>query len=417
MGKYLGLPEHFGRKKKDLFASIVDRMKQKAMSWSSRFLSTAGKVTMLQYVLSPIPNFAMTCFRLPVSLCNQIQSVLTRFLWDAKEGENKISWVAWDILTLPKDQGGLGFRDVQLFNQALLAKIAWRLITKPQCLLARVLIGKYCIKAPLTKISPAPSSSYGWKGILWGRDLLLSHLGKVIGDGESTKVWSDSWINPPCDVKSLGPIQLEDQDLLVADLLSRETKEWNKQKVEHTLPLLAQQIFSIKPSTLGAHDAFIWTQHPTGIYSAKSGYHSGKRLEDHSTDQLMVSYVNSNNHTSGNAVSTWNWQKCIWTPPLLPKIKIFLWKCARNALPTRDNLQRRNITTDISCLRCGENETLLHLLFHCPFAAEVWSLTPWSGPWDSQTSVSFKENLAASSLRINLPPIGIVSNIFPWIAW
>ena len=27
VGKYLGLPEHFGRKKKDLFASIVDKMK------------------------------------------------------------------------------------------------------------------------------------------------------------------------------------------------------------------------------------------------------------------------------------------------------------------------------------------------------------------------------------------------------
>ncbi|KAJ4872358.1 Uncharacterized protein Rs2_45973 [Raphanus sativus] len=131
----------------------------------------------------------------------------------------------------------------------------------------------------------------------------------------------------------------------------------------------------------------------------------------------MVSNANSNNHSPGNAISTWSWQKCIWAPPLLPKIKIFLWKCARNALPTRDNLQRRNITTNTSCLRCGESETLLHLLFHCPFAAEVWSLTPWSAPFDPQASVSFKENLAASSLRINLPPVGIVSNIFPWIVW
>ena len=32
VGRYLGLHEHFGRKKKDLFASTVDRMKQKALS-------------------------------------------------------------------------------------------------------------------------------------------------------------------------------------------------------------------------------------------------------------------------------------------------------------------------------------------------------------------------------------------------
>ena len=62
VGKYLGLPGHFGRKKNDLFASIVDRMKQKAVSWSSRLLSTVGKMTFLQSVLSPILSFAMSCF-------------------------------------------------------------------------------------------------------------------------------------------------------------------------------------------------------------------------------------------------------------------------------------------------------------------------------------------------------------------
>lgn len=106
VGKYLGLPEHFGRRKKDLFAYIVDRMRQKAMTWNTRFLSTAGKATMLQSVLSPIPTFAMSCFELPIGLCNQIQSVLTRFWWDAKKGENKICWVSWDKLTLPKHLRG-----------------------------------------------------------------------------------------------------------------------------------------------------------------------------------------------------------------------------------------------------------------------------------------------------------------------
>lgn len=61
VGKYLGLPELFGKKKRDLLASIVDRMKQTAQGWSSRFITTAGKLTMLQSVLSAIPSFAMSC--------------------------------------------------------------------------------------------------------------------------------------------------------------------------------------------------------------------------------------------------------------------------------------------------------------------------------------------------------------------
>lgn len=225
VGKYLGLPEHFGRKKKYLFASIVDRMKQKALSWNTRLLSTAGKATMLQSVLSPVPTFAMTCFQLHVGLCNQLQSVFTRFWWDAKEGENKICWIAWDTLTLPKHLGGLGFRDVRLFNQALISKIAWRLILKPECLLSRILLGKYCHNASFLKVALAASSSHRWKGILWGRELLLDHLGKAIGDGESTRVWTDNWICTSSDLKPSGPVLPQHQDLLVSDLLSRETKE------------------------------------------------------------------------------------------------------------------------------------------------------------------------------------------------
>lgn len=79
IGKYLGLPEQFGRRKRDIFASILDRIRQKSHSWTARYLSGAGKQIMLKSVLSAMPCYAMSCFKLPASLCKQIQSLLTRF--------------------------------------------------------------------------------------------------------------------------------------------------------------------------------------------------------------------------------------------------------------------------------------------------------------------------------------------------
>ncbi|CAA7058134.1 unnamed protein product [Microthlaspi erraticum] len=187
-GKYLGLPESFGRRKKDLFTLIVDRIRQRSINYSSRFLSNAGKVTMLKSVLASIPTYSMTCFKLPTGLCKRIQSALTRFWWDSQPGKRKMSWIAWEKLTKPKNQGGLGFRELQSFNDALLAKISWRLINNPSCLLSKILLGKYCQYQNFLNVPITSSTSHGWRGILIGRDLLKTNLGRAIGDGKSTSL-------------------------------------------------------------------------------------------------------------------------------------------------------------------------------------------------------------------------------------
>lgn len=59
-----------------------------------------------------------------------------------------MSWVSWNRLTLPKFAGGLGFREIEKFNDALLAKLAWRVLKFPESLLSQTLLGKYCHSTP-----------------------------------------------------------------------------------------------------------------------------------------------------------------------------------------------------------------------------------------------------------------------------
>lgn len=100
--KYLGLPENLGRRKKDAFATIVDRIKQRALNWSSKFLSGAGKSTMLTSVLSAMPSHSMSCFKLPESLCSTIQSTLQHFWWDSDPEKHKMVCISWEKMARPK---------------------------------------------------------------------------------------------------------------------------------------------------------------------------------------------------------------------------------------------------------------------------------------------------------------------------
>ena len=271
-GKYLGLPELFGRKKRDLFASIVDRIKQKAAGWSNRFLSTAGKMTMLRSVLSPIPSFAMTCFQLPVSLCQQIQSALTRFWWDNSSGSNKIAWIAWTKLILPKEQGGLDFRDIQSINDAFLAKLSWRIIRNPESLLRRILLGKYCPTGDFLTCPVSSAPSHGWCGILVGRDIILENAGWAVGDGANLSVWESPWLSLTQRERPMGPAPKHLTNLKVADLFLPEKNEWDLARINQWLPFEEEKIRMLKPSLSGAPDKIFWLKSASGEYTTKTGY-------------------------------------------------------------------------------------------------------------------------------------------------
>jgi hypothetical protein len=85
----------------------------------------------------------MSCFQLSVKTCKKIASIIARFWLGGDDNKRKIHWKKWADIAIPKSEGGMGFRELRFFNQAMLAKQGWRLITHPDSLCARVLKGKY----------------------------------------------------------------------------------------------------------------------------------------------------------------------------------------------------------------------------------------------------------------------------------
>ncbi|XP_058758974.1 uncharacterized protein LOC131632184 [Vicia villosa] len=87
--KYLGLPVIFGRSKKEVFTLVVERVWKKIKGWRENFLSRAGKEILIKVVAQAIPNYIMSCYKLPEGMCQELQSMLDAFWWGSKNGEKK----------------------------------------------------------------------------------------------------------------------------------------------------------------------------------------------------------------------------------------------------------------------------------------------------------------------------------------
>jgi len=77
-----------------------------------------------------------------------------------------------NITTRSKDRGGLGFRDMKMFNQALLARQAWRLVAFTDSLCARLLKARYYPNGDLLDTAFPSVVSPTWKAIIFGLELL-----------------------------------------------------------------------------------------------------------------------------------------------------------------------------------------------------------------------------------------------------
>nr|XP_051190257.1 uncharacterized protein LOC127303581 [Lolium perenne] len=139
---------------------------------------------------------------LPVATCEQMRKLIANQWWGLENGKRKMHWRSWEWLSSPKTMGGMGFRDMEIFNQAMLGRQAWRLLTDPSSLCARVLKGRY----------------YPY-GARWG-----------VGNGSTIKIAKDNWIpgSRPEMLRTLMPLT---DGQTVDSLFAGNSLSWNDASV------------------------------------------------------------------------------------------------------------------------------------------------------------------------------------------
>jgi hypothetical protein len=149
----------------------------------------------------------MSVFQLPKTLCQELNSLMCHFFGVRMTHGNKVVWLSWAKMGKSKMQGGMGFRELEYFNLAMLAKQGWRLITNPDSMVAKILKEKYYPQHSFLEAPLGNRPSFAWRSICNSRALLKEGLMWRVGNGESIQIWHDKWLPSPTSyvIQSLFP--------------------------------------------------------------------------------------------------------------------------------------------------------------------------------------------------------------------
>lgn len=133
-GKYWEIPLFFGKLTVASCKVLTDGITVGINHWSSRYLSYVGRIQLIKSVNQSMMNFWNMHFILPKKAINMVESKCSVFLWKEKEATAKGAKVTWSDMCFPQAKGGLGIKNLHIWNVAWILKNMWLLFSSADSL-------------------------------------------------------------------------------------------------------------------------------------------------------------------------------------------------------------------------------------------------------------------------------------------
>ncbi|GJS23933.1 RNA-directed DNA polymerase, eukaryota [Tanacetum coccineum] len=405
---YLGVKVGDYNSRSSSWEEIIDKISVRLSKWKLKSLSIGGRLTLIKSVLSSMPLYHMSIYKVPIGVLNKLESIRRNFFNGAEKNDRKLSMFGWKKVLASKHKGGLGVSSFFAVNRALLFKWIWRFYSHDSSLWSRFIKAMYgdhgCIDSPGTLIRNSPWSiiikevaALSLKGINF-----LSFVKKKVGNGEHTCFWEDVWLDDrplklvfprlytlECDKKVSVSAKLNDSSL--ASSFRRVPRGGIE---EEQYLLLVDKVAAVMLSN--SNDRWIWSIASSGEFSVKSARN----------------YIDDTMLPSVGTITRW-----VHAVPI--KINILAWKVCLDILPTRFNLSLRGL--DIPSILCPichlAGESSSHLFFSCNVARQLFQkIARW---WELDLVDLFSYDdwiLWFSSLRLAKGIKSVLEGVF-YVAW
>lgn len=158
--KYLGVPVSFKHLNSNAFSFLTQKLIKRLDPWRGKFLTSGGRQILTNTCLSSVPLYYMGFYWLPDGVHKQMDRVRATFLWQGTEDKFRYHMAKWEMVTRPRDLGGLGVINTRLMNDCLLVKWIWKIYQEPDSLWFKLLKAKYMSRGNFFFAKPKGGSQF-----------------------------------------------------------------------------------------------------------------------------------------------------------------------------------------------------------------------------------------------------------------
>jgi hypothetical protein len=279
-------------------------------------------------------------------MCDKRMVSLQRnFLWGGGLEVKKMCWVSWDRICQPKEKGGLGIKNMELFNSSLLCKWKWRCLedrANPWNELLRFRYG-----SPVANFLHNEGKERLKHASIWWRDVwnlgceleggwFGDNIRSKLGDGNDIVFWKDKWIGS-VTLRDLFPSLFNkathpDSMVTTMGFWYHDSWTWNFEwvaELSDTETEFVQELLLLLVAVQPRRDEVDrrkWVALEAGFFTVKSAYVSLlNRLQLDEFDNTKVTAL-----------------KLLWINNVPSKVSIF-GDCSLEKLPTRETLYNKGI--------------------------------------------------------------------------
>lgn len=334
---------------------LLHLLKARFSSWSVKALSFAGRL-LIKTVISGITTFWCSSFILPKACIKRINSLCGIFLWNRNMEGHHTARVAWDKVTLTKEQVGLGVKDLYSWNRVCILKLIWLLFFRPDSVWV-CWFKEIVLKGSLSNywlVNTSSTNSWLANKLIKSCDLLFPLIKRKLGNGLSTRFWYDNW-SPFGNLNNYLNASTRrmgiPNEATVSSLFSVDHWLLPPARTENQLAL---QIHLTTVNLSLEDDSYVWEV-------------NGKIGEKFRTSDIYTYIIGPKQNVS--------WASVVWCSYGILRQSFLTWLVLLDRCPTKDRIIRWGIEgIDLVFLLCNfEDETRDHLFFDCAYSRQVWS--------------------------------------------